>query len=863
MKKLAFFLLFFPGLLSAQLIDDFSDGDFNNNPIWSGDATQFQINSSKQLQLNSTIADNSSLTTANSLIRNTEWNFWIKLSFNTSSLNNARVYLASDQQNIEGNLNGYFVQVGETNDSIAIFRQDGLNVTRIVKSTIAFTGNSINTLRIKVVCDNLGNWTLYSDPTGAYAYQKEGIGYDTTYSTTAWFGVYCKYTISNSTKFYFDDFYIGPIMVDTIPPIISNLVVLDSTHLDIEFSEIITPSSAVDISNYVVNQNIGNPVIASVNVSNKKLVHLTFANSFQSGQTYSLLIDQISDLSGNTSSLLSETFTYYIPKAFDILITEIMADPDPVVGLPNNEYTEIYNRTTYPISLSGWALIQGTSIRFFPAVNIKPKSYLILAKNDAVAALSSFGTVVSFSSFSITNTGQTNSLINKEGQVIHTITISDSWYESTLKKNGGWSLEMVDHNNPCAENSNWKASVSPKGGTPGAINSVNALNQDKAKPELVRISILDTMNIKLFFSEKMDSSKILQAGRYSIDNGIGVPVSVKSNAPDYSAVSLSLSLPIQPNIIYKVTIIDSLLDCVGNSILLNTSVKFALARPAEPLDLVINEVLSDPKENGVDYIELYNRSKKVIDLKEMNLSDFDTLTNMMTNIKEITSEGFLIFPGDYIVLTSNPDIVKNQYFTSNRNGFVKLISMPAYNNDFGVVVISNKASVIIDKFIYDSEMHFPLLNSSDGVALERINYDKATQDRLNWHSAAQSVGFGTPAYRNSQYSISGFSEDAISITPEIFSPDMDGYNDVLNINYTFPEPGYVASVNIYNSKGLLVRKLVKSELTATQGSFTWDGITQEREKAPIGIYIVYVEVFNLEGVVKRYKKSAVLGGKLN
>ncbi|MCK6650003.1 MAG: lamin tail domain-containing protein, partial [Bacteroidia bacterium] len=161
-----------------------------------------------------------------------------------------------------------------------------------------------------------------------------------------------------------------------------------------------------------------------------------------------------------------------------------------------------------------------------------------------------------------------------------------------------------------------------------------------------------------------------------------------------------------------------------------------------------------------------------------------------------------------------------------------------------------------------SDMHFALLNSTKGVSLERIDFNRETNDRTNWHSASKDVGDATPAYKNSQYTDAGETESAIEITPEIFSPDEDGYNDVVNINYHFDQPGFVANVSIYDSKGRLNRYLIRNELLGTKGTFSWDGITEEKEKARIGIYIVFFEVFHSDGTVKKYKKTCVLGGKL-
>ena len=155
-----------------------------------------------------------------------------------------------------------------------------------------------------------------------------------------------------------------------------------------------------------------------------------------------------------------------------------------------------------------------------------------------------------------------------------------------------------------------------------------------------------------------------------------------------------------------------------------------------------------------------------------------------------------------------------------------------------------------------------MLNYVDGVALERTNFDAPTNDASNWHSAAQSVGFGTPAYQNSQFVPEGNTSDEITIQPEIFSPDNDGYNDLISVQYNFDQPGYSLTVKIFNSKGQLTKNLVNNEYVGTSGSINWDGLANNNTLAPVGIYVFFIEVYDLNGNVRKFKKTGVLATKL-
>lgn len=358
----------------------------------------------------------------------------------------------------------------------------------------------------------------------------------------------------------------------------------------------------------------------------------------------------------------------------------------------------------------------------------------------------------------------------------------------------------------------------------------------------------------------MKDMDLLNPQAYQISNNLNISNIIIPDI-ELNSVILQFNDSIQNQLVYTLSIKDSISDCAGNIIQTNSIYKFAFPSIPEVNNIVINEILFNPKDDGVDFVEIYNRSDKNIDLTKLYIASYDLNTNRLKSMYPLSIDCGTLFSKDYLVLTTNPEKVKQQYFTENPLKFNKMTSMPSFNNDMGIVVISMIDSTIIDRFDYNESMHFPLLSTVEGVSLERISSEKQAQDKQNWHSAAQSIGFATPTYQNSQYSNFLYLEDPITISPEIFSPDNDGYNDVLKINYQFGTSGYVANVQIFDSKGKLMKTLVRNELLGTKGNFIWDGIDESNQKAIIGIYIVYIEVFDMNGNTKSYKKTAVLGGK--
>ena len=71
----------------------------------------------------------------------------------------------------------------------------------------------------------------------------------------------------------------------------------------------------------------------------------------------------------------------------------------------------------------------------------------------------------------------------------------------------------------------------------------------------------------------------------------------------------------------------------------------------------------------------------------------------------------------------------------------------------------------------------------------------------------------------------------------------------------------MASVIIFDAAGRIVKHLVQNELLGASGVISWDGVNNRREKAGIGAYICYFEVFNATGKVEKFKIPFVLAGK--
>jgi len=558
-------------------------------------------------------------------------------------------------------------------------------------------------------------------------------------------------------------------------------------------------------------------------------------------------------------TLVRPYFTDTIVRPLDVVIHEMMIDPSPMVGLPNFEWIELKNNANHAINLMGYRLGDGSGQSGpIPNYILLPDGMVILCSSNAANILSLLGPTISVTSFpSLDNTAGILILKSSTNEIIHSISYSDSWYKNPLKKQGGWTLEMIDSHNPCGGGNNWKSSIDNSGGTPGKKNSVGAENLDQSKPKLLRAFALDSLRLVLVFDEPMDSLKAALKENYTIDGGIGIPLFASALAPLFDRIIINLANPLVRNKIYSLKV-SSVADCVGNRIdKSNDTTQVGLSEQALKNDVVINEILFNPTPSATDYVEIYNRSNKILDLRQLYIANRNT-TGTIGNLVQLSAESNLIFPKEFRVITASVAMVKSNYIVLNKEAFLEIESMPSFNDDRGTVVILNSQGEITDELTYNEKWHFKLIDNFEGVALERVNYNALTQSAENWHSAATATGYGTPTYKNSQYHSNDGLVGEIRLSPEIFSPDNDGQDDFATMGYHFPEPGYIANITIFNAMGRPIRYLQKNSLCGTTGTFLWDGLGEKNQLLAVGVYIIFTEIFNLKGIKKQFKNEIVL-----
>lgn len=463
----------------------------------------------------------------------------------------------------------------------------------------------------------------------------------------------------------------------------------------------------------------------------------TFAGAYRFFVSAEYIADE--NLVNNALSVIGNALT---PSALynDIVINEIMYAPS--TGEP--EWVELFNKSTSTINLKNWKIKDNTTTQANISntdLFLEPDSFLVISNNSSISNfynVSSKLVVISFPA--LNNTDDAVVIKDSNGFVIDSVYYFSSWGGSS-----GRSLERIYVDSNSLPQSNWKISAGIFKGTPGRKNSVSPKNFD--------LSISNISSDKKYVTENETANLLVWVKNLGEQNSTEYKVQLFADLNQDSIATIS-------ELISEVS---------GNNLLSKDSTNFSLAVSQFTIglnrfivkvvftldedtlnnsgyaslqkvvlnevrnDLVINEIMYAPSIGEPEWIELFNRSSKSINLKNYKIADSnDTLT---VNVNSI-----VINPSEYIVVTRDSSIL--QYY--NVGSKIIKATFPTLNNDFDKVVILDSLNRTIDSLRYQSNWG----GASGGKSLERVSIDVSSTDSSNWKTN-NSTAKATPGKINS------------------------------------------------------------------------------------------------------------------
>ncbi len=772
------------------------------------------------------------------------WKFLIHHNYNPSGSNNWAVYLFSNtgSQKMAAGFGSEALILGvnqkETDDSLRLYYQDESSFICLHNLGLDWEVDvNQSAYNFEIEKDSLNFFRFY----GGKIDEELSLLYKTDMSVVLpsypeYFGLAYEYTSSKDRLLFFDDFEFDAVHVkDSLGPELLSYNFISHHEIEWQFSENVFPGD-----NFLI-QIDGAIIPDSILFTGNKL-HTIFDNSFQNERDYHFAISGIQDKKQNIGSISGE-FGFYYPGFKDLIFTEIMADPSPVVYLPESEYLEIYNRSGHDIELENFVLKIGVKELVVGSIILTEDSYLAFVYDGKSYSDSSLFQTLFTSSTGLTNGGLEISLWAPDGNLIDAVEYSESWYDNELKSEGGWSLERMDVFNLCGRDEIWTASKNENGGTPGKENSWSISISDTEKPFICDVEFIDTFSYKLHFNETISFDFPEWKGILDFN---------------YSSVLYDeIELEIEENVSHNLSIETGIFaeDCEGNRNETDTLLLSPFEK-LEVLDILITEVMFSAYTGCHEFIELFNNSEKILNLNELYI-DIRAEDEYASSGNFLSEKSFLFYPGTYVLIVKDFSDLENCYVI-NRPHIVEVDDLKSLPDKGGRVAIRNRSFLLIDEMHYSDDMHFDMLTDRHGISLERVNISDEFGLNSNWHSASQSSGFSTPGYVNSQYLDYEESGGRFKIVTETFTPNNDGIDDVAQMNYKMNTEGFVGSLMIFDPSGREIRRLEMNVLLGISGNFYWDGEDESGRLCPSGIYLIYFSCFHLTGKKEDFKETVVL-----
>ncbi|MCH2450267.1 MAG: lamin tail domain-containing protein [Gracilimonas sp.] len=660
------------------------------------------------------------------------------------------------------------------------------------------------------------------------------------------------------------------IQPDNSPPELSNAFIAASDSIRITFNERVDSASAKNSSSYSMAPVVS---IAEIAEFSGNALTVVLGTSLTDGEMHTLTIENQEDIFGNIRASLSTELEYteFYPAEFgDVIVNEILYRRE---SADSEEFVELYNKTEKNFNLSNWTLSDAAGSTTIPeGTEIRSGEYLVLTGLKAFANEIQYG--VYLSGFPSLNDDEDAVVIrNEDGIMIDSLFYSNTWGGNEP----GVSLERKDPESASNDASNW---ASNEGNGTSAGDQSTTFEPDATPPQILFSRLQFDGTIFVAFTEFVNinnasafvNEQPASINNYSetdgniviLENPVSGSVSSAAKAKEKASEPLNLTFT-------------NITDVRGNA---SQELAVEISQPISPGTVVINEILYNPLANSDDnlpdqteYIELFNPSDYAVSLEGFFLHDEPDEDGEVQSLFPVSSQYKWIPAGAYVVVyaedgaTNFSESQLAEYFeleneSDQFKARIDRTSLSLSNSD-DAIYLADSAGTTIDSVFYDESWQNPNLFDTDGVALERIDPEGPSNDPSNWSSSTR-VNGGTPGEQNSIFQESGsvLENTGITFTPNPFSPDDDGFEDNLFINYKLDESDYLLRVRIFDRYGREVRELADGVQAGFEGSLIWNGRTDDNRNNRVGIYIVLFEAYNsANGKNVTFKETVVLARK--
>lgn len=644
-----------------------------------------------------------------------------------------------------------------------------------------------------------------------------------------------------------------------VPDILTQVGMEGDSVVQVFYTVPIGSSSATDRQHYRLERNGEEVPIGRIEMENEVSVKLHL--SLGTGR-YELEVSGVEDVGGGFIPERKIAFSYVAVAGIEeIRINEIMYRPREGLGLPAAEYVELYNDAKTPVRLDSVRYLYRDTVIDVLCDTIEAESYLLLSVSANAERLKAYGRVCKVKNFSLIDTGACLMLITKEGMMLDSVFYRPEWIREPEKRKGGYALERIGMANTFPMARHWYASVAAEGGTPGRKNSIAGREPDAIPPEITACFFERGNTIRLVFSENLDKNSVINREHYFLEPDWGKPKDVVGKENE---MVLTFQDDFPENQEYELQV-EEVRDLAGNP-MRDTLIRYYVFACPEPGEVLLSEILYEAEPADAEYIELYNLSEKRIRMSDLLLAKRGDITTGI-QYRKLTDSAYVLEPEALVWLSYAPQKVMNRYLYHKAGNGLPLKAALQLNNSQGYIAVCFRDSTVLDELSYSRDLHRTDLSKTKGIALERIDYEKDRPE--GWTSAGgdEEQGYGSPGLPNRATGGSRRTEETepgnqetslIAVYPEVFTPNADGYVDVVNICAHFLGREYILKLMIYSSTGKQIRQLADGLPIRRRECFSWDGTTENGRLLPAGIYVVYAQAVFDNGEKKVIRKVCVL-----
>lgn len=247
--------------------------------------------------------------------------------------------------------------------------------------------------------------------------------------------------------------------------------------------------------------------------------------------------------------------------------------------------------------------------------------------------------------------------------------------------------------------------------------------------------------------------------------------------------------------------------------------------------ILINEIMFDVSTNNSEYIELYNTSDTLINLKGLKIYDgskkfFQIIDN------------FYIIPKDYAILSMDSLIFnKFEYLKDSSKVFIPKNKI-SLNNDADKIILKNYKDETIDSISYNKIWHNKALNYTKDISLEKKEPTLVSYIQNNWTSSTAPLG-GTPGKINSTNQILEINTN-LEIEPNTISYSLSKEIEI-NIKYKIDFESSFINIKIFDLSGIEHSNPYNNYFSGRSGILKYNLTNEKGFRLPPSPYILNFE----------------------